>query len=363
MKTADFGNLHDRAHFRPLDGPPIRRILLERKVSSRPVIVQEVAGQDAAEVSLAEDEHVIQALAPDRTDEPLREGVLPRAGGRGQDFPDTHTLHALPERGTVGVVTIAQEIGRRGVVGEGVHDLLGRPVRGRVFGHVEVDDAPSMVGEHDEHKEHPHARGGHREEIEGHQVPDVVGEERAPGLRRGCAPLRHQLGNGSLGHLDAELPEFAMDSRGAPQGIHRRHFSDEAHPRAAGEPRPVLTEATALPPQDSVGRHDDQILPPAGPDSGQPNPQEAIHRAQSGPRHRSFVHGELLTQGEVLQGELAVAAAEEREESNQVEHEGDHQARILSGSELIDQPLAHRIEFWRRTGRAKRPSSPIRATP
>ena len=146
-----------------------------------------------------------------------------------------------------------------------------------------------------------------------------------------------------------------MDSRGAPQGIHRRHVSDEggdlrverraAHPRAAGEPRPVLPEATALPPQDRVGRHDDQSLPPAGPDSGQPHPQEAIHRAQSGPRRRSFVHGELLTQGEVLQGELAVAAAEERQESNQVEHEGDHQARILSGSELIDQPLAHRLEF------------------
>jgi Integrase core domain len=37
MKTADFGNLHDRAHLRPLDWPPIRRILLEREVSSRPV--------------------------------------------------------------------------------------------------------------------------------------------------------------------------------------------------------------------------------------------------------------------------------------------------------------------------------------
>ena len=151
-----------------------------------------------------------------------------------------------------------------------------------------------------------------------------------------------------------------MDSRGASERIGGGHACDQsldlgvdrwtAHPRPAGEPRPVLTEATALPAQDRVGRHDDQSLPPAGPDYGQPHPQEAIHRAQSGPRRRSFVHGELLTQGEVLEGELAVAAAEERQESNQVEHEGDHQARILSGSELIDQPLAHRMEFWRRTG-------------
>jgi hypothetical protein len=31
-----------------------------------PVIVVEIAGQDAAQVPLAEDEHMIQTLAPDR---------------------------------------------------------------------------------------------------------------------------------------------------------------------------------------------------------------------------------------------------------------------------------------------------------
>jgi hypothetical protein len=86
----------------------------------------------------------------------------------------------------------------------------------------------------------------------------------------------------------------------------------------------VLTEAAALPPQDGGGRHDDKSLPPAGPDFGQPDPQEAIRRAQSGPRRRSFVHGELLTQGEVLDCEPAVTAAEEREQPKQVEQESDH---------------------------------------
>jgi hypothetical protein len=123
------------------------------------VIVREVARQDAAQVAFAQDEDVIQALTPDRTDEPFREGVLPRAGGRGQDFGDPHALHALPERGTIGVVTIAQEIGRRGVVREGVHDLLGGPVGRGVLGDVEVDHTPAMVGEHDEDKEHTQAAG------------------------------------------------------------------------------------------------------------------------------------------------------------------------------------------------------------
>ena len=74
---------------------------------------------------------------------------------------------------------------------EGVHDLLGGPVGGGVLGHVEVDDAPAVVGEHDENEEHAQARGGHREEIEGDQASDMVVEERPPGLRRPGAPLRH----------------------------------------------------------------------------------------------------------------------------------------------------------------------------
>src|SRR5437879_1242617 len=35
-----------------------------------------------------------------------------------------------------------------------------------------------------------------------------------------------------------------------------------------------------------------------------------------------------------------------------MEQEGDHRARIFSGSEPTDQPLVHRTEFWRRTGYA-----------
>jgi hypothetical protein len=36
--------------------------------------MNERAGQGVAEVSLSEDKHVIQALAPDRADEPLAKG-------------------------------------------------------------------------------------------------------------------------------------------------------------------------------------------------------------------------------------------------------------------------------------------------
>ena len=67
MKTPDFGKRHDPARLRPLDSPPIRRILLEREVGSRPVIVREVERQDAAQVAFAQDEDMVQTFAEDQT--------------------------------------------------------------------------------------------------------------------------------------------------------------------------------------------------------------------------------------------------------------------------------------------------------
>jgi len=125
-----------------------------------------------------------------------------------------------------------------------------------------------------------------------------------------------------------------VDSWGAPQRVRPGHAGDQGFDlgidgrattgRPAGEPGPVRAEAAPLPPQDGGGRHDDQCLPPPGPDSGQSDPKEAVRRAKSGPGRRPLVHGELLTQGEVLDGEPAVTAAEEREQAKQVEQESDH---------------------------------------
>jgi hypothetical protein len=65
VQATDFGNLHDLARRGKLDRPDVWSILVEREMGARPVIVSEIEGQDAAEMLLAEDEHVIQALAPE----------------------------------------------------------------------------------------------------------------------------------------------------------------------------------------------------------------------------------------------------------------------------------------------------------
>ena len=93
------------------------------------------------------------------------------------------------------------------------------------------------------------------------------------------APPRHQPGHGLLGHVDAELEEFGMNTWRTPERIRRGHSPDQGvdlgvDRRAAaggpgGELGPVLAEATPLPPQDGVGRDDHERPPPVGPHSGQ----------------------------------------------------------------------------------------------
>ena len=139
--------------------------------------------------------------------------------------------------------------------------------------------------------------------------------------------LRHQPGDGALGHIEAKLEKLAVGSGGTPQGIGRGHFPDQggdlgvdgwaAPGGPAGELSPVLPEAAPLPPQNGSRGYDDEGLPPPGPDPDQPDPEEAIRRAKLGPGRRPPVHGELVAQGKVFEGELAVADAEEREESKQ----------------------------------------------
>jgi hypothetical protein len=75
MRTPDVGNLHDPAASKGgLDRPHVRRILVEREMRARPVIIREVRDQRASQMPLAENDDMVQTLAPDRTDQSSAKG-------------------------------------------------------------------------------------------------------------------------------------------------------------------------------------------------------------------------------------------------------------------------------------------------
>jgi hypothetical protein len=58
------------------------------------VVIVGVTSQDAAQVSLAQNDEVIDALAPDRSDEPFCKAILPRRRRRYRLIPDAHDPNA-----------------------------------------------------------------------------------------------------------------------------------------------------------------------------------------------------------------------------------------------------------------------------
>jgi len=58
-----------------------------------------------------------------------------------------------------------------------------------------------------------------------------------------------------------------------------------------------------------------------------------------------------VAQGEVLQGRLTVAGAENGEGPKQVEQQSNHRAEMVAGPGPTDQPLGRRMGLWRSTAR------------
>jgi hypothetical protein len=66
VKPADFRQRHDLARAGRVDRSQFRRVLAQRQMRSRPMVVDEVGFQDPVQVLLTEDDDVIEAVAADR---------------------------------------------------------------------------------------------------------------------------------------------------------------------------------------------------------------------------------------------------------------------------------------------------------
>jgi hypothetical protein len=69
MKSAKDRPLDDLPE--PLDRPTTRRIFIQRQMSSELVVIAGIGHKNPAQMALAEDDDVIEALPADRADQPL----------------------------------------------------------------------------------------------------------------------------------------------------------------------------------------------------------------------------------------------------------------------------------------------------
>src|SRR5579862_1523480 len=98
---------------------------------SRSVIVIQIRTKDTTQGRFVEHEHMVQALAPNRTNDALDVGPLP-GGSRGTEhFLDTHVSHLSPEGIAEDRIAVAQQVARELVKGKAsrsccpVHSAVG----------------------------------------------------------------------------------------------------------------------------------------------------------------------------------------------------------------------------------------------
>ncbi len=162
---------------------------------------------------------MIEALAADGADQAFDVRILPGRARGDTHLVDTEAAHTAPKSFPVYVVTVTQQVPGRGVEGKGLDYLLCRPLGRGVSGDVEVDNLAAFVSQHQEHVEDLKAGCGDGEEIDGHELFDMIVEEGPPSLGRWLLVPNHVLGDRGLGDLDAKHLKFPMQTRRTPQGI------------------------------------------------------------------------------------------------------------------------------------------------
>ena len=78
MQTADLGEGNNIACGGKLHAARPWAVLVEREMRSGIMVILKIARQDAAQMTLIDDDNVIQAFTADRTDQTLDIWVLPR---------------------------------------------------------------------------------------------------------------------------------------------------------------------------------------------------------------------------------------------------------------------------------------------
>jgi hypothetical protein len=142
--------------------------------------------------------------------------------------PDLLNAHASRRGRDDGkrVVAIVHEVARGRVLWKGLAELLGGPRRGRMRGHRDVDDAPTVMGQDDQHEQQSIRHGGHDEEVRSHDLPDMIRQKRPPRLGRRSSTSGHVRGDRGLADVYAELQEFAVNSRRTPERVSCCHSAN-----------------------------------------------------------------------------------------------------------------------------------------
>ncbi len=93
------------------------------------MVIGEITTEKPFEMALVKDNHVIQTLPVNATNDAFDIGFLPRAPRCGGAFFYTQTAYAFSKLVSIDCIAIAQQISRRGIPMEKLQRAAGRSIR------------------------------------------------------------------------------------------------------------------------------------------------------------------------------------------------------------------------------------------
>src|SRR6202165_89224 len=176
---------------------------------------------------LAQDNDVVQALAPDRSDQPFGKAILPGRGWCNWLISDAHGAKSARDNGAVDPIAVSDHITRSLIPRKCLRYLTCNPFRRRICCDVDPDEVSAAEPDVDEGIEQIEADGRDDKQVHGGNVWRVVTQEGPPSLAGRPPPFDHVLGNARLRDLKPELEQFAVNAWRAPKRVFDAHPPDQ----------------------------------------------------------------------------------------------------------------------------------------
>jgi hypothetical protein len=282
-----------------------RDALPDPLMGSSLIEVDLVLANQRIQVSVTEQDDVVERLSPATAHESLCDGI--HVGGSHCDLYDFRpgALRHTVERRAELVVTIAQEETRSIAVHGRIPQLLCCPLLRGISGGGNVDNSSRREVDDEEcvHLVEEDVVG-----LDKVTRPDVLGmilQERRPGLSAfpGADPA-HVLLDRALADLDAELEQLSLDALGSPETASAGRVANEvdgflrqrrASSRSRSEP-PEEAETGSVPAEKSVWLHDGNGLAPRGEQRGAQQEFEPVGYPEPGTLFASTKDVDLVSQ-------------------------------------------------------------------
>src|ERR1700677_1682362 len=114
------------------------------------VVIISIGFQNSAQVRLAQDNDVVHAFTPDRSDQPFDKAILPGRGWCGRLVPDAHGAQSARDDAAIDPVAIADEVVRSLIPGKCLRDLTCNPFGRGICCDVDPDEVSAVEPDNDE---------------------------------------------------------------------------------------------------------------------------------------------------------------------------------------------------------------------